>query len=319
VAAGVVTFRSPRMKFLAPVLALLWCAAMVDAAPSHLVFDQQTGKILLANDARKKLPVASLTKIATAMVVLDWANLRNADLSQVIHVPPAAFDGGPITTLGLRVRDGLSIRDLLYCALLSSDNVAAATLAAHVGANIPNPQGLNPIDNFVANMNALARTLGMDRTLFLNPTGMDHMTDRAVPYSTARDIALLSRHAMNNPGFAFYVSQRDRTVHIFRNGEDIPKTIKNTNTLLGTDSIDGVKTGHTRRAGGCLVLSSELLPESARQGDAVQVTPRHIGVVVLGSTDRFREGLSLVRTGWQAYGEWAAQGRPIERKDTILE
>lgn len=317
-----VTFRpivARFMKLLASVLALLLCTAQLPAAQSHLVFDQQTGKILLENNPRKKLPVASLTKIATAVVVLDWAKLKGVDLSEVIHVPPKAFAHGAVTPLQLQVRDGLSIRDLLYGTLLSSDNVAASTLAAHVGSRIPNPQALNPIDNFVSHMNALARSLGMERTLFLNPTGMDHMTDRATPRSTARDIALLSRHAMNMPGFAFYVAQRERTVHIFRNGEDIPRTIKNTNKLLGTDNIDGVKTGLTARAGGCLVLSSELLPESSRQGDAVQVTPRHIGVVVLGSQDRFREGLTLVRAGWQTYSTWASQGRPMEGKDSILE
>jgi D-alanyl-D-alanine carboxypeptidase len=143
----------------------------------------------------------------------------------------------------------VSLRDLIYCALLASDNVAAHTIANYVGAQVANPQGLPPIGNFVAHMNALARTLYMKRTVFLNPSGMDHRTDIAAPYSTAEDLARLVRQAYNNAGFAFYVSQKSRQIHIFRNGADTPIEINNTNELLGKDGIDGVKTGRTRRAG----------------------------------------------------------------------
>lgn len=303
--------------FLRLVLAgLLLCQAR--AQESYILFDNQTGQILESAKPREKLQVASLTKIATCMVVLDWANLHKADLSAQTTLSNAAFTGGATSPVGLMPGDSASLRDLMYCALLASDNVAANALADHVGSRIPNPQGLDPTGNFVAQMNALARSLSMRRTLFLNPSGMDNLPNgRTLPYSTAEDIARLTRHAYNDSAFKFYVSQKSRAIHVLRNGTDNPIDIKNTNELLGQDNIDGVKTGRTRRAGDCLVLSSDRAPEARREGDTVMVTPRRISLVLLGSTDRFRDGLQLLRRGWALYDAWASEGRPTKKGSTL--
>ncbi len=298
-------------------LAALWTGQIL-AQESYIIIDNQTGQILESVKPKDKLQVASLTKIATCMVVLDWANLHQIDLSTQVPVSNTAFANGANSSVGLTPGDSVSLRDLMYCALLASDNAAANALADHVGARISNPQGLDAIDNFVAQMNALARNLQMKRTLFLNPSGMDNLPrGQTLPHSTAEDIARLTRHAYHDAAFKFYVAQKSRVIHVLRQGIDNPIEIKNTNELLGRDEIDGVKTGRTRRAGDCLVISADRTPESRREGDSVMITPRRITVVLLGSTDRFRDGLQLLRRGWALYDTWASEGRPTKKGSTL--
>ncbi len=291
-------------------------ASLALAAQSYIVVDNQTGMILAAERPNEKLQVASLTKIATAMVVLDWAQLNKADLSQMAPISPRAVRAGGINPVGLQEGDSLSLRDLLYTALMASDNVAATALAEFVGARLPNGKGLAPASNFVSHMNALAHTLGMKRTLFLNPSGSDNV-EGTLPYSTASDMARLTRYAYSEADFPFYVSQKTRTIHVFRGGVDTPVELRNTNELLDQEGIDGAKTGRTGRAGDCLILSTERRPEVQREGDNVYITPRRLIVVLLGSPDRFREGLGLTRQGWGLYEQWTAAGRQIKKNEAL--
>jgi len=295
---------------------VLASAACASAAQSYIVVDNQTGLILTSKNANEKLQVASLTKVATATVVLDWAQLNKADLSQMAVVSAQAMRAGGINPVGLQEGDTLSLRDLLYTALMASDNVAATALAQHVGARLPNAEGLEPVSNFVSHMNALAHTLGMKRTLFLNPSGSDSV-EGALPYSTASDMARLTRYAYSEADFPFFVSQKSRIVHVFRSGADMPFELRNTNELLDQEGIDGVKTGRTGRAGDCLILSSERRPEVQRQGETVFVTPRRIVIVLLGSRDRFGEGIALARQGWGLYDQWTAEGRQIKKNEAL--
>jgi D-alanyl-D-alanine carboxypeptidase (penicillin-binding protein 5/6) len=305
-----------RLRCLIQIALLFLSATSLRAAQSSIIVDNQTGLILSANNPNEKLQVASLTKIATAMVVFDWAQLNKADLSQFAIISAQALQSGGINPVGLQGGDSLTLRDLLYTALMASDNVAATALAEYVGARLPNPEGLAPISNFVSHMNALARTLGMKRTLFLNPSGFDNLQG-TLPYSTASDMARLTRYAYSEADFPFFVSQRSRIVHIFRGGADMPFELRNTNELLDQEGIDGVKTGRTRYAGDCLILSAERKPQVQRQGGTVLVTPRRIIVVVLGSRDRFGEGLALARQGWGLYEQWAAGGRKINKNEAL--
>jgi serine-type D-Ala-D-Ala carboxypeptidase (penicillin-binding protein 5/6) len=309
-------------RFLAIItfLALIGGAAPhVSAAAASITVDATTGHILARQDPDKKRQVGSLTKIATAMVVLDWASKQGGDLAQVASVPPAAFAGTTTNNLNLQPGDTLTLRDLLYAALVQSDNIAAYTLANHVGHVLPaalgeNPGRATPVDIFVQQMNALAKHLGMERTRFLNPSGID---TQEKPYSTAADIARLTIYAMNNAGFRFYVSQKEREIAIGRGPQRLRYLLRNTNELLGTDSIDGVKTGSTQRAGDCLVLSAARPSEIAQQGTTTLVTPRRLIVVELASPDRFAEGLQLLTIGWQLYDQWAAAGRPDDLKSSL--
>ena len=86
--------------------------------------------------------------------------------------------------------------------------------------------------------------------------------------------------------------------------------LRNTNELLGVDQIDGVKTGTTRKAGQCIIVSAARPPESHQQGEKFMIIPRRLTVVVLGAADRFGSARALLASGWQRYDEWAAAGRP---------
>ena len=309
---------------MALLLALaLGGATSLRAAESSITIDAKTGFILEKLQPDKKRQIGSLTKIATAMVVLDWAARQGGDLAQVASIPQDAFVGSSENNVGFQPGDTITLRDLLYAALVQSDNIAAYTLADHVGRALQRPGPPSgeatrgtPVDYFVLQMNALAKHLGMERTRFLNPSGLD---GKEKPFSTASDIARLTRYAMNNAGFRFYVSQKEREIGFGRGSGRLRYLLRNTNELLGRDNIDGVKTGRTQLAGDCLVVTATLPSEVAQQGAATVVTPRRLIVVLLGSPDRFGEGAALLARGWSLYDRWAAAGRPVDRKGTVAQ
>lgn len=316
------------MKFLRKTLFLLLVSACylgaatpLRAADAMITIDAKTGFVLEKVQAEKKRQVGSLTKIATAMVVLDWSTKQGGDLAQVAVIPPTALAETSENNIGLQPGDTLTLRDLLYAALVQSDNIAAYTLADHVGrtlqAQLPPTGGAargTPVDYFVLQMNALAKHLGMERTRFLNPSGID---GKEKPYSTAADIARLTRYAMNNAGFRFYVSQKEREIEFGRGTGRMRYLLRNTNELLGRDEIDGVKTGRTAKAGDCLVISAARSSEVVSQGATTLVTPRRLIVVLLGSSDRFGEGAALLARGWAAYDQWALAGRPLDKAEVL--
>jgi serine-type D-Ala-D-Ala carboxypeptidase (penicillin-binding protein 5/6) len=252
------------------------------------------------------------------MVVLDWAELMKHDLGEQATVPPAALTQGSANPIGFQPGDRATLRDLLYAALLQSDNLAAYTLADFVGHSLEDAATpMSPVDRFVAQMNALARRLHMDRTLFLNPHGLDSI-ERKLPYSTASDMARLSASAMSKSSFRFYVSQKTRKIMIgHADGTQSSYELQNTNDLLGTNGIDGVKTGKTQRAGECVIISAAQPPESRKEGDNFIITPRRIIVVVLGSMQRFNVASGLINRGWPMYDKWAAAGRPVKRGEAL--
>jgi D-alanyl-D-alanine carboxypeptidase (penicillin-binding protein 5/6) len=314
---------SPR--FLSFFFAFFANAAIIHpavAAQAYVIADAQTGYILAEQQPRKKLQVGSLTKIATASVVLDWAERKSSELNEVVTIPQEAFAGTLENHIGFQPGDTITLRDLLYAALIQSDNIAAYTLAQHVGSQLGSflspdiASKLTPADGFVTQMNALAKQLKMERTRFVNPHGIDYNV-KPLPFSTAEDMARLTRYALNKASFRFYVSQRERQVSFGRAGRKLNYVLRNTNELLGKMGIDGVKTGRTGRAGDCLILSSNREPEVVTQGKVVTVYPRRLIVVLLGSTDRFGEGAGLVQRGWQLYDQWAASGRVADPKKVL--
>ncbi len=286
------------------------------AAESYIIVDDYTGNVLAAANQNSKRQVASLTKIATAIVVMDWADATGNSLANPATVPAGATAVAGVNPCGLQPGDRVTLRDLLYAAMMQSDNHAAYTLAHHVGAQLPNAENLGPVDNFTAHMNALARKLGMKRTLFLNPHGIDNM--ESPPHSTAADLARLTRYAYSHPGFNFYVSQPSREIAITgADGVGRGFILRNTNELLGQDGIEGVKTGRTARAGDCLVLAADREPQAVTSNGQQVAIPRRIIVVLLGSPDRFLEGLEMVRRGWSLHDSWTAKGRPVSRRSSI--
>jgi D-alanyl-D-alanine carboxypeptidase (penicillin-binding protein 5/6) len=281
------------------------------AAAAYVISDNTTGVVLDRVAGDKKLQIGSLTKIATAMVVLDWQASTNADLSQLATVPAYSAALSSTAGVGFQPGDQCSVRDLIYAAMMQSDNIAAETLAHHVGRGLAGG-GQAPVQTFVQQMNALAKSKGMLRTRFLNAHGLDTL-ERALPFSTAEDCAKLAAYAMSNSAFRFYVSQKERKIAINpAAGGQAGYVLRNTNELVGVNGIDGVKTGTTRKAGQCLIISAAKAPESVQKGDTHLITPRRINVVVLGSNDRFNEAANLLARGWQLHEAWAAAGRPRE-------
>ncbi len=297
-------------------LAFLVTGPCLRAADAFIVVDNQTGQILTAKHANEKRQIASLTKLATALVVLDMVELKKLDLNEMVTVTASSARAGGANLVGLLEGDAVSVRDLLYCALLASDNTAASALAYHAGNRLPNPERLPPIENFVSHMNALARGLRMRQTLFLNPTGLD-AGEPPLPYSSAADMARLTRYAYADPDIPYYVSQKSRAIAVTRGGQTLSIPIANTNELLGEDGIDGVKTGRTSKAGDCLILSSERAPEVRRDGATTYITPRRIHIVLLGSRDRASDGRALTQRGWADYDAWARDGRKPNRSKSI--
>ena len=257
-----------------------------------------------------------------ASVVLDWAERKSGDLNQLVTIPQEAFVGTSENNIGFQRGDSITLRDLLYAALVQSDNIAAYTLAHHVGSQLGSllpsdvSAKLTPADAFVAQMNALAKQLKMERTRFVNPHGIDYKV-KPVPYSTAEDMARLTRYAMNKASFRFYVSQKERQISFDRAGHRLNYMLRNTNELLGKMGIDGVKTGLSARAGQCLILYANRESEVVRQGQQETVYPRHLMVVILGSSNRFGEGAALLQRGWQLYDQWAAAGRLADPKQLL--
>ncbi len=275
---------------------------------SFVVTDFHSGTVLMGKQAEMKVEVASLTKIATACVVLDWMEASKSDVNETMAVPDTVLGIGGANPLGLAPGDLLSLRDGLYLALIGSDNVAAETLAYHVGKDLLRRRGKpgRPVDVFVTQMNTLGKQLEMKRTRFRNPHGLDH---RVRPLSTAHDMAKLTAYALKKASFRFYVSQKSRNVSYKRSDQRFGFEVKNTNELLGVNAIDGVKTGMTNAAGACVILSATR-PTTVLTGPGGEklLQPHRLIVVVLGARDRFDSGRQLLAAGWRRYDDWLAAG-----------
>lgn len=174
------------------------------------------GETLFALNEQKKLPIASLTKLMTALIVLERYDLTH-----------------PIATSEFAT---LPVRDLLYITLMESSNHAAYALSELMGAK-----------EFVDSMNAKAAQLGMKDTHFNDSTGLSSES-----YSTAHDVALLSTHLVQNyPLFTKIVGLKEFDLYV--NGK-LRRRLVNTNRLLGEYGIVGGKTGWTNEAKGCLMV-----------------------------------------------------------------
>jgi D-alanyl-D-alanine carboxypeptidase (penicillin-binding protein 5/6) len=195
--------------------------------------------------------------------------------------------------------------------------VAAQNIAEHVGRQLDSSVNRDELSvPFIAQMNALARKMNLTGTRFLNPHGLEGL-ERKLPYSCAEDMAQLTAYAMSHPAFRFIVSQKTRRISLRRaDGTSLSYQLRNTNELLGENSIDGVKTGTTRQAGQCLAISAGRSPEVRQIGEVVYPTPRRLEVVVLGSENRFAEARMLLEAGWRQHQQWVAAGRPTDPKPT---
>ena len=280
------------------------------AAESYLVADQASGYILMAKDADTPRQVASLTKIATSVVALEWLGEQGGDTNQTVTIIPEAVSGG-VNPLKLEVGDRLVLADAIRAAMMASDNTSAYALAAALGSQMrPGSDPSDAMAAFVEKMNALAARLGMERTHFVNPHGLDGGKTDA--FSTASDIARLAIHACDLPDFLNHCREKEYKATIWRGGADLELTIVNTNELVGSRGIDGMKTGTTTLSGPCLVATAT---RGFSSGDAT--AERRLIVVVLKGEDRFREAVLLFNEGWPACEKWLAAGAVIEANDHL--
>ncbi len=198
-----------------------------------LIYDRASGRILYERNGNKQTPMASTTKIMTAIVVLENANLNDVVTIQA----KAAGIGG--SRLGLKKNDKITVNDLLYGLLLRSGNDAAVALAQYVGGSV---------EGFAEMMNKKAEELGLVNSHFIVPHGLDNEEH----YTTAYELAQMADYALKIDKFKQIVSTKSTTINI--NG--YPKSINNTNQLLGSvNGVYGVKTGFTNGAGRCLVTA----------------------------------------------------------------
>lgn len=200
-----------------------------------LIYDRASGQILYEKNGEKQTPMASTTKIMTAIVVLE-----NADLTETVTInSKAAGIGG--SRLGLKKNDKITVNDLLYGLMLRSGNDAAVALAIHVGGSV---------EGFASMMNEKAKEMGLTNSHFVVPHGLDNEGH----FTTAYELAKMADYALKIDKFREIVSTKLTTINI--NG--YPKAINNTNQLLGSISgVYGVKTGFTNEAGRCLVTACE--------------------------------------------------------------
>ena len=307
-------------RFLSAIAAFLPLSLAAQAPESVMVVEAYSGKILVASNATLKRPVASLNKIATAVVAIDWANAAGLEIANVTVTAPqtVALVGGP-NPMNLQPGDRLTLRDALYSALLGSDNLAALTIADHVGREILTRRGKDgdPVAAFVAEMGKLAQAIGMTQTNFVNPHGLDIRNTKG--YSTAADMAKLSIYAMRRNAFTFIVRQPSRTVTVSGAGGDRKFLVRNTNQLIGEPGVLGLKTGTTNAAGPCVAVCMDREPLVRMKADGNKgATPRRLIVVVLNNPDRFGRARSLIQQGWSVYDPWLAAGAPVgDRKREI--
>jgi D-alanyl-D-alanine carboxypeptidase (penicillin-binding protein 5/6) len=244
-------------------------AAMPDVDMRAGVLVDGTGRALWARSAGAERSMASITKIMTAVVVLDTA----ADgLDRTVTVPAAALSVGE-SAAELKVGQRVTIRRLLEDLMVKSGNDAAVALAITTAGSQR---------AFVARMNSKAKELGLTRTSFKNPHGLD----QSGHYTTARDIEVLARYAMRDPEFRRIVA-----IKYIRIGAT-NRRVHNSNLLLGTYSgATGIKTGWTDGAGYSVVASAK------RAGTELYA-------VVLGTrsdTARFAEARALLDWGFAHY------------------
>jgi D-alanyl-D-alanine carboxypeptidase (penicillin-binding protein 5/6) len=199
-------------------------------ARSACVMDYETGAVLFEKNAYRKRPMASTTKIMTAIVALDSSSLDDV----VTISAKAANMGGSV--MGLKEGAKVKMEDLLHGLLICSGNDAAVAIAEFCGGSVYEFSGM---------MNRKAVEIGAYETCFSNPHGLDDENH----YTTAYDLAKITRYALKNPVFNRIVSKSE----FWFEG----RTLKNTNEMLhGYEGADGVKTGYTGLAGRCLVTSA---------------------------------------------------------------
>ncbi len=238
------------------------------SASAAVLMEADSGRILIDVNAHTRLPMASTTKIMTALVAL-----RHSKPDDVVTISEKAV-GIEGSSVYLKAGEQLTMEQLLYALLLESANDAADAIAIAIAGDIP---------SFAALMNETAADLGLTESHFTNPHGLDEDDH----YTTAYDLALLTRHALQDPVFAKIVSTYKTTIPL--SGAEGTRVLVNHNKMLKTyEGAIGVKTGYTRRCGRCLVSAAE------RNGVTMIA-------VTLSAPDDWRDHTAMLDYGFSHY------------------
>jgi serine-type D-Ala-D-Ala carboxypeptidase (penicillin-binding protein 5/6) len=289
------------LLLLSPVSSLDRAVAQEEAPPgapklnagSWTLIDADTGLYLAGKNPDEQVSIASTTKIMVALVALD----EGVDLDEqvIVSEEAASYAGSVYSNIGLYPYDRVSARDLLTAALIPSGTDAVYALAEHLGDG--------SVDEFVAKMNDKAKELGLENTHFENPAGIDARGN----YSSAADLAKITREAMKYPEFRKIVDDPEATIST----QDREIDVFTTNLLILPNSgydygpATGAKTGTSLQAGPCLVASAQSGDES------------YIAVVLDAAEDlqRYAAATTALEYG---FGEYEREPL-VEREDPYAE
>jgi len=257
------------LLFVSCIMTVPVLAVPAVSAESAVLMEKSSRAVVMDKNAHRRMPMASTTKIMTALVALENCE----DLSAVIQVSEKAV-GIEGSSVYLKAGEPLTMEQLLYALLLESANDAAAAIAVEIAGDIP---------AFADMMNTAAQRIGLTDTHFTNPHGLDDENH----YTTAYDLALLTCYALENPVFRRISSTYKTTIPM--NNDEGTRVLINHNRLLKTyDGAIGVKTGYTRRCGRCLVSAAE------RDGVAIIA-------VTLSAPDDWADHSAMLDYGFSQY------------------
>ncbi|WP_251555437.1 D-alanyl-D-alanine carboxypeptidase family protein [Neobacillus muris] len=244
-------------------------AAVSVSAASAVLLEQKSGRILYEKDAHKKRRIASITKIMTAIIAIESGKMnKNVPISE----KAVRAEGSSIY---LKPGTKMKLEDLVYGLMLRSGNDAAVAIAEYIGGSV---------DGFAYMMNQKAKEIGMLNTHFSNPHGLDDSNDH---YSTAYDMALLTRYAMQNK-----IYQKIAGTKVYRTDnptEDWEYVWKNKNRLLTKYKYTtGGKTGYTK-------LAKRTLVTTASKGEMSLIA------VTLNGPDDWNDHIAMYESGFKAY------------------
>ncbi len=238
------------------------------SAYSAILTEASSGDVIYEKNAHEKLPMASTTKIMTAIVALESGNI-----DRIVHISEHAC-GVEGSSIYLSSGEELTLEELLYALMLESANDAAAAIAYEIAGGI---------NEFSDMMNNTAKKIGLTETHFTNPHGLDNDEH----YTTASDLAKLTAYALKNEQFKKIVSTYKHQIPL--RGDEGVRVLLNHNKLLRiSNDVIGVKTGFTKHSGRCLV--------SAAERDGVCVI-----AVTLNAPDDWKDHTSLHELGFSEY------------------
>ncbi|MBR1968751.1 MAG: D-alanyl-D-alanine carboxypeptidase [Clostridia bacterium] len=239
------------------------------SAKSAVLIDSASGRVLYEKNAHEKLPMASTTKIMTGLLACESGKMKE------ISVTSPVASGTEGSSLWLKIGEKQTLENLTYGLMLKSGNDAAIAIAEHLCGNI---------SAFSLKMTQRAQKIKAFNTQFKNPNGLDAEGH----YTTAYDLALISREAMKNELFRKIVSTKKYSIPM--EGEEWDRALTNHNKMLWRyEGCNGIKTGYTKKCGRCLVTSAE------RDGSLICVT--------LNAPDDWNDHTELLNFGFENFNK----------------